>query len=78
MRLSVLRLVGTSWQLTRQRMEHEVAALRRFGALCPQHVPAVPCCVASSVQIGITQFGRSRGLQSILCSRPGLSPDQNR
>jgi 5-methylthioribose kinase len=36
-----LRLVGTSWPLTRQRMEHEVAALRRFGALCPQHVPEV-------------------------------------
>jgi 5-methylthioribose kinase len=36
-----LRLVGTSWPLTRQRMEHEVAALRRFGALCPQHVPQV-------------------------------------
>jgi 5-methylthioribose kinase len=33
--------VGTSWPLTRQRMEHEVAALRRFGALCPQHVPQV-------------------------------------
>src|ERR1700744_2513310 len=36
-----LRLVGPSWPLTRQRMEHEVAALRRFGALCPQHVPQV-------------------------------------
>jgi 5-methylthioribose kinase len=36
-----LRLAGESWPLTRQRMEHEVAALRRFGALCPQHVPEV-------------------------------------
>lgn len=36
-----LRLVGKTWPLTRQRMEHEVAALRRFGALCPQHVPQV-------------------------------------
>jgi 5-methylthioribose kinase len=36
-----LRLVGEDWPLTRQRMEHEVAALRRFGALCPQHVPQV-------------------------------------
>ncbi len=36
-----LRLVGEAWPLTRQRMEHEVAALRRFGALCPQHVPQV-------------------------------------
>jgi 5-methylthioribose kinase len=36
-----LRLVGKAWPLTRQRMEHEAAALRRFGALCPQHVPEV-------------------------------------
>jgi 5-methylthioribose kinase len=36
-----LRLVGKAWPLSRQRMEHEVAALRRFGALCPQHVPEV-------------------------------------
>lgn len=36
-----LRLVGEDWPLTRQRMEHEVTALRRFGALCPQHVPQV-------------------------------------
>lgn len=36
-----LRLAGEGWPLTRQRMEHEVAALRRFGALCPQHVPEV-------------------------------------
>ena len=36
-----LRLVGKSWPLTRHRMEREVAALRRFGALCPQHVPRV-------------------------------------
>ena len=37
----VLRLVGKAWPLSRQRMEHEVAALRRLGALCPQHVPEV-------------------------------------
>jgi 5-methylthioribose kinase len=36
-----LRLVGKSWPLTRHRMEREVAALRRFGELCPQHVPRV-------------------------------------
>jgi 5-methylthioribose kinase len=36
-----LRLVGKTWPLTRHRMEREVAALRRFGALCPQHVPRV-------------------------------------
>ncbi|MFD1561528.1 S-methyl-5-thioribose kinase [Paraburkholderia silviterrae] len=36
-----LRLVGESWPLPRERMEREVAALRRFGALCPQHVPRV-------------------------------------
>lgn len=36
-----LRLAGEKWPLTRQRMEHEVAALRRFGELCPQHVPQV-------------------------------------
>ncbi|MGF6774028.1 5-methylthioribose kinase [Paraburkholderia sp. GAS199] len=36
-----LRLVGKSWPLTRHRMEREVAALQRFGALCPQHVPRV-------------------------------------
>jgi len=36
-----LRLVGKTWPLSCQRMEHEVAALRRFGALCPQHVPKV-------------------------------------
>ncbi|RFU48157.1 S-methyl-5-thioribose kinase [Paraburkholderia sp. DHOC27] len=36
-----LRLVGEAWPLTRHRMEHEVAALRRFGELCPQHVPRV-------------------------------------
>jgi 5-methylthioribose kinase len=36
-----LRLAGESWPLTRQRMDHEVAALRRFGELCPQHVPQV-------------------------------------
>lgn len=36
-----LRLVGEDWPLTRERMEHEVTALRRFGALCPQHVPQV-------------------------------------
>ncbi|MFM0327366.1 S-methyl-5-thioribose kinase [Caballeronia glebae] len=36
-----LRLVGKAWPLSCQRMEHEVAALRRFGALCPQHVPKV-------------------------------------
>jgi 5-methylthioribose kinase len=36
-----LRLVGKSWPLGRERMEREVAALRRFGSLCPQHVPKV-------------------------------------
>lgn len=36
-----LRLVGEDWPLPRERMEREVAALRRFGALCPQHVPSV-------------------------------------
>lgn len=36
-----LRLVGDAWPLRRERMEREVAALRRFGALCPQHVPQV-------------------------------------
>ncbi|CAG9274264.1 S-methyl-5-thioribose kinase [Paraburkholderia unamae] len=36
-----LRLVGESWPLPRERMEREVAALRRFGALCPEHVPSV-------------------------------------
>jgi 5-methylthioribose kinase len=36
-----LRLVGKAWPLTRERLEHEVAALRRFGALCPDHVPKV-------------------------------------
>lgn len=36
-----LRLVGKTWPLGRERMEREVAALRRFGSLCPQHVPTV-------------------------------------
>jgi len=36
-----LRLVGKTWPLTRHRMIREVAALRRFGELCPQHVPRV-------------------------------------
>ncbi|MEX3693243.1 S-methyl-5-thioribose kinase [Paraburkholderia sp. BR14263] len=36
-----LRLVGETWPLPRERMEREVAALRRFGALCPEHVPSV-------------------------------------
>ncbi len=36
-----LRLVGKTWPLSRVRMEREVAALRRFGSLCPQHVPKV-------------------------------------
>jgi 5-methylthioribose kinase len=36
-----LRLVGEAWPLPCERMEREVAALRSFGALCPQHVPAV-------------------------------------
>ena len=36
-----LRLVGEAWPLPRERMEREVAALRRFGALCPEHVPRV-------------------------------------
>jgi 5-methylthioribose kinase len=36
-----LRLVGEAWPLSPARMEREVAALRRFGALCPQHVPHV-------------------------------------
>ena len=36
-----LRLVGDAWPLRRERMEREVAALRRFGALCPRHVPQV-------------------------------------
>jgi 5-methylthioribose kinase len=36
-----LRLVGESWPLPCERMEREVAALRRFGALCPAHVPRV-------------------------------------
>ncbi len=36
-----LRLVGKTWPLTRERLEREVAALRRFGALCPAHVPTV-------------------------------------
>jgi 5-methylthioribose kinase len=36
-----LRLVGKNWPLSCERMDHEVAALRRFGALCPQHVPKV-------------------------------------
>lgn len=36
-----LRLAGKTWPLTRHRMEREVAALRRFAALCPQHVPQV-------------------------------------
>ena len=36
-----LRLAGKTWPLTRHRMEREVAALRRFAALCPQHVPTV-------------------------------------
>jgi 5-methylthioribose kinase len=36
-----LRLVGKNWPLSCQRMDHEVAALQRFGALCPEHVPEV-------------------------------------
>ena len=36
-----LRCVGESWPLTRHRMDVEVRALREFGAVCPQHVPAV-------------------------------------
>lgn len=36
-----LRLVGEAWPLPRERMQREVAALRRFGALCPEHVPRV-------------------------------------
>lgn len=36
-----LRLVGEAWPLPCERMEREVAALQRFGALCPEHVPSV-------------------------------------
>jgi 5-methylthioribose kinase len=36
-----LRCVGESWPLTRHRMDVEVRALHEFGAVCPQHVPAV-------------------------------------
>ncbi|CAM2152219.1 5-methylthioribose kinase [Pararobbsia alpina] len=36
-----LRLAGKTWPLTRHRMEREVGALRRFAALCPEHVPKV-------------------------------------
>jgi 5-methylthioribose kinase len=39
--LPYLRLVGEAWPLTRQRSDHEAHALQAFGALCPQHVPAV-------------------------------------
>ncbi|RZF26234.1 S-methyl-5-thioribose kinase [Paraburkholderia sp. UYCP14C] len=36
-----LRLVGEAWPLPRERMEREVAALRHYVTLCPQHVPSV-------------------------------------
>lgn len=39
--LPYMRLVGESWPLTRHRSDREAHALRQFGALCPQHVPAV-------------------------------------
>jgi 5-methylthioribose kinase len=39
--LPYMRLVGEGWPLTRHRSDREAHALRRFGSLCPQHVPAV-------------------------------------
>ena len=39
--LPYLRVAGEGWPLTRHRMDTEVAALRCFGALCPEHVPEV-------------------------------------
>ncbi|MCB8746384.1 S-methyl-5-thioribose kinase [Rhodoferax sp. U2-2l] len=39
--LPYLRLVGEGWPLTRHRADREANALLQFGALCPQHVPAV-------------------------------------
>src|SRR5689334_11352909 len=36
-----LRVVGESWPLTRHRMRIEIAALRHFRELCPEHVPEV-------------------------------------
>jgi 5-methylthioribose kinase len=39
--LPYVRLVGEGWPLTRHRADREAAALRRFGELCPQHVPSV-------------------------------------
>lgn len=39
--LPYLRLVGEGWPLTRHRSDREAHALQQFGALCPQHVPAV-------------------------------------
>ena len=39
--LPYMRLVGEGWPLTRHRSDREAHALRRFGSLCPQHVPAL-------------------------------------
>jgi 5-methylthioribose kinase len=39
--LPYVRLVGEDWPLTRHRADREAHALRRFAALCPQHVPVV-------------------------------------
>ena len=36
-----LRIVGESWPLSRHRMDFEIAALKRQGELCPDHVPAI-------------------------------------
>ncbi len=36
-----LRIVGKSWPLSRRRMDFEIAALRRQGELCPEHVPEI-------------------------------------
>lgn len=39
--LPYVRLVGEGWPLTRHRADREANALRRFGEVCPQHVPIV-------------------------------------
>lgn len=36
-----LRCVGESWKLSRDRMLFEVAALKQFHALVPQHIPEI-------------------------------------
>jgi len=61
-----LRVVGESWPLTRHRMNIEIAALRHFRSLCPEHVPEVLHADAERSLVIMQRLREHRILRGVL------------